>query len=213
MARLLLSKATLSHERKQLASYQRFLPSLDMKRQQLRLALKHCEQAREQCLSALEQKKQDVATAIPMLADPAITLNQLVTITQVVMGEKRLAGVPVPTVENVDLTFTPWPLLAKPHWIDALQRALSEMVTTQLHADMYLLQIERVHVALRKVTQRVNLFDKVLIPQTQSNIKRIQIFLDDRAREAVITSKIAKKRHSVNAVSKASEDHIDKAQP
>jgi V/A-type H+-transporting ATPase subunit D len=49
-------------------------------------------------------------------------------------------------------------------------------------------------VALRRVTQRVNLFDKVLIPRAEENIRRIMIFLSDQERAAVVRSKIAKLR-------------------
>ena len=49
--------------------------------------------------------------------------------------------------------------------------------------------------AMRRITQRVNLFERILIPTAKQNIKRIQIYLGDLDREAVIRSKLSKARH------------------
>jgi V/A-type H+-transporting ATPase subunit D len=47
---------------------------------------------------------------------------------------------------------------------------------------------------LRITTQRVNLFEKVMIPQARENIKKIQICLGDMQTAAVVTGKIAKEK-------------------
>ena len=62
-------------------------------------------------------------------------------------------------------------------------------------------QVERRRLALldeavRKVTQRVNLFEKVLIPRTKEHIRKIRIYLSDAERAAVVRSKIAKRKHA-----------------
>ena len=46
--------------------------------------------------------------------------------------------------------------------------------------------------AVRRITQRVNLFEKILIPTAKKNIQRIRIYLGDAERAAVVTSKLAK---------------------
>ncbi len=47
---------------------------------------------------------------------------------------------------------------------------------------------------LRITTQRVNLFEKVKIPQAEEAIRRIKIFIGDQMTNAVGRSKIAKKK-------------------
>ena len=47
---------------------------------------------------------------------------------------------------------------------------------------------------LRKVIQRVNLFEKVIIPEARENIRRIRIALGDRMTAAVARAKIAKEK-------------------
>ena len=150
MARLLLSKATLSAQRQKLAAYQRFLPALDMKRQQLQGAIKQVEVQLQQQQQQQRQLEQRIAEQMPMLAETSIDLQGLCSVK-----------------EGMTL--------------DVRQQLLQQQQIV-------------VAAALRKVTQRVNLFDKVLIPDTRSNIRRIGIYLDDKERESVVTSKIAKNK-------------------
>jgi V/A-type H+/Na+-transporting ATPase subunit D len=62
---------------------------------------------------------------------------------------------------------------------------------------VYRERVARMQGAVRRVTQRVNLFEKVLIPNAKQNIARIQIFLSDVERAAVVTSKIAKGKRAL----------------
>ena len=55
-------------------------------------------------------------------------------------------------------------------------------------------RLDRLREAERTVTQRFNLFDKVLIPRTRSTIKKITIYLSDAERAGVVKSKIAKRK-------------------
>ena len=47
---------------------------------------------------------------------------------------------------------------------------------------------------LRTTSQRVNLFEKVKIPECRENIRRIRIMLGDLETSAVARSKIAKRK-------------------
>ena len=53
-------------------------------------------------------------------------------------------------------------------------------------------QEELVGEELRIATQRVNLFEKVMIPRTQENIRVIKIYLGDMQTAEVVRGKIAK---------------------
>ncbi|WP_317928662.1 V-type ATP synthase subunit D [Halioxenophilus sp. WMMB6] len=196
MARLLLSKATLAKEKSSLSSYQRFLPALDMKRQQLRIAVKSAERSKRELTIELESLKRSVADHIPMLSNRRVELSQLVTVKQVNWQVKNIAGCRVPEVAQIEMVRAQPAALAKPHWFLPLQLLVEQALRLEIALSAADQQIERLSAALVKITQRVNLFDKVLIPKTEANIKRIQIYLGDREREAVVTSKIAKKRHA-----------------
>jgi V/A-type H+-transporting ATPase subunit D len=87
-------------------------------------------------------------------------------------------------------------LLATPFWIDNLVTCLKEVVTYRIRLKVYRERVSRMQTAVRRITQRVNLFDKVLIPNAKRNIARIEIFLADVGRAAVVTSKIAKAKRA-----------------
>ncbi|MDX1411224.1 MAG: V-type ATP synthase subunit D [Nitrospirales bacterium] len=195
MARFALSKSALQRERQNLKMFERFLPSLDLKRRQLM-----AEQSR--ALEALSQVEAQVATlvpdtgrSIPMLANKDIEIGKLVQIESVQIGEENVVGVRLPVLEKVDTKMEEYALLAKPHWVDAVGDRLREILELKIQIQVLSERVLRLDQAIRRTTQRVNLFDKVLIPGARKHIKRIQIFLADTERAAVVRSKIAKGRH------------------
>ncbi len=95
----------------------------------------------------------------------------------------------------MDFERTSYSTLTLPFWVDQLVDCLEEMATLRLKLEVERERVERLRVAARKVTQRVNLFEKILIPTAEENIKRIRIALSDEERSAVIRSKLAKKKH------------------
>lgn len=194
MARLLLSKATLAKQRQQLGAYRRFLPSLDLKRQQLQQSVKQTAAACLQHQRQLQQMIDGVGQALPMLANQRVDLDGLCKVSGVELQTANVAGVKIQTLAHLQVELADIALLGKPHWVLAVQTRMQAVLQLQVELQLLEAQLRQLQLALRKVTQRVNLFEKVLIPQTLANIKRIRIYLDDRAREAVITSKIAKSR-------------------
>lgn len=192
MARLLLSKATLVRQRQQLKACQRFLPSLELKRQQLMQAFKD----QEGELQRLQTEQQDlqlrIGQQLPMLAIEDIDLDGLCRLQHWKKARRNLVGVWLDELSELEFELATIPLMAKPHWVAPLQHWLQDGIRLQLQEQLAHDNLAILATALRKVTQRVNLFDKVLIPETRGNIRTIQVYLDDKAREAVVTSKIAK---------------------
>lgn len=199
MARLLLSKATLTAQRKQLAAYRRFLPSLEMKRQQLMVTVKDCQQTLQQQQQILQRIQQRVAEQYPMLANERIELQDLVVIREVKKRQANIVGIWIEEIEQIEFDCAPIAILTRPHWVDGIQRLLKQALETEIKRLQQQKILARLEAELLKVTQRVNLFDKVLIPEALANIRKIQIYLDDKDREAVITSKIAKSKRAAQS--------------
>lgn len=61
---------------------------------------------------------------------------------------------------------------------------------------------------LRTTSQRVNLFEKVKIPETLENIRKISIYLADQQVNAVVRSKIAKRKIALRGAA-APERQVD----
>lgn len=194
MAHLQLSKANLAKLRKQLTGYQRFLPSLDMKRQQLLIAVKNCESECQQLAAQLELNLHQIGEQLPMLANRRVQLDGLCVVERIETEEVNIVGVHLREIRHIEFRQADIAPLSKPHWVAPVQQRLRNSLEQRLRLQMREAQLDDLRDALVKVTQRVNLFDKVLIPDARDKIKRIQIHLDDRAREAVVTSKIAKSK-------------------
>jgi len=100
----------------------------------------------------------------------------------------------LPIAREVKFKTAPYSTLAKPFWVDFLVEYMRQMATLRIHLQVHAERVKRLNVQVRRITQRVNLFEKVLIPRAQGNIKRIRIGLGEEERSAVIRSKLAKKK-------------------
>ena len=194
MARLPLSKSSLSHEQRQLKTFQRFLPSLDMKRKQLMAQRAAAREALEQTQQAMTELRAKVVKGLPMLSNREIDLSGLVALEDVRIGRENQTGTQLPTLEGIRVAVHPYGRLAKPHWVDAVVNVLKEMLELRVREQVELRRLALLDEALRTVTQRVNLFEKVLIPRSRENIRRIGIYLADQERAAVVRAKIAKNK-------------------
>jgi V/A-type H+-transporting ATPase subunit D len=196
MARLALNKSSLSKLTRQLGTFERFLPSLDLKRKQLMAERARAQAALQRTGQAMAALRESIAGHLPMLANREIELADLVQLKTVRLGEENVVGTRLPVLEAVEVQRRDYSYLAIPQWVDRLSDDLARML--ELHAG---LAVERrrlvlLEEAVRKVTQRVNLFEKVLIPRTKEHIRKIRIYLSDAERAAVVRSKIAKRKHA-----------------
>jgi len=200
MARLQLNKSSLAREQTQLKSYERFLPSLDLKRQQL---MAERARAREE-VDRLEQKVQalvqQVGERLPMLAQQGVVLDGLVTLRDYKVKEVNVVGVKLPDLDRIDVVVRPYSVLAKPHWVDAAALLLHDVIEARVRVKIAEERVRIFERAVATITQRVNLFEKVLIPRAKANIKRIRIYLSDEQMQAVVRSKISKRKHAQEAV-------------
>jgi len=196
MARLALNKSSLSKLTRQLGTFERFLPSLDLKRKQLMAERARAQAALQRTGQAMAALRESIAGRLPMLANREIELADLVQLKTVRLGEENVVGTRLPVLEAVEVQRRDYSYLAIPQWVDRLSDDLARML--ELHAG---LAVERrrlilLEEAVRKVTQRVNLFEKVLIPRAKEHIRKIRIYLSDAERAAVVRSKIAKRKHA-----------------
>ncbi len=197
MPQLALNKTSLTRETRQLATFERYLPSLDLKRRQL---IAERNMARRE-LTDIETQKRELerhaGERLPMAADERIDLRNIVSVRKVSVREENVVGLRLPVLHTVDLDIAPYSLLARPHWVDTLVDELRELIRLDVRAQVQGRRLEILEFSVKKITQRVNLFDKVLIPRSRENIRRIRIALSDAERAAVVNAKIAKRKRQV----------------
>lgn len=196
MPRLQLTKSALAHETRQLETFRRFLPSLDLKRQQLMVERKKAAAAKAGLEAEIEALRTRVARALPMLADTGVDLSGLVRVAVVEIGWQNVLGTRLPVLGAVHIEARDYSPLARPHWVDAAVTSLRRMLELRIRVQIEARRVALLEQAVKTITQRVNLFDKVLIPRTRANVKRIKVHLSDAEMSAVTRSKIAKRKYA-----------------
>jgi V/A-type H+-transporting ATPase subunit D len=192
MAKLKLSKSALQQERNQLKLYERTLPSLDLKRRQLSVELTRARREHADAQQAVEELETSIGQQLPMLANPDIQVSGLVRMTDFELGEENVVGVRLPILNRIECSVADYSLLAKPAWVDVLVERLKDAAEQRTRVVVADERVRILEIQEKRVTQRVNLFDKILIPTAKRNIQRIQIYLGDAERAAVVRSKLAK---------------------
>jgi V/A-type H+/Na+-transporting ATPase subunit D len=193
MGKLVLSKSGLQKQRENMRLYERVLPSLELKRMQLTAELKRARQALADVQSETERRLQRVSEQLPMLADGEIDLAGLVHVESIDIREENVVGVKLPSLVAVRCGVAGYAMLARPHWVDTVAEELKRMVAQKALVQVTAERVRLLEAAARKVTQRTNLFEKILIPQAQGNIRKIRIYLADADRASVVRSKITKR--------------------
>ena len=197
MARLALNKSSLQKQRSQLAQFKRFLPSLDLKRRQLMAERSTATETLAKTEEELKHLREEVAKKLLMLSDREVDLEGLVRVTRLEHDIENRVGIKLPRLKSVEVEVRPYARLGRPQWVDVLAEHLRRCVELTLRVEFARRRLEIVQREVKRVSQRVNLFDKVLIPRTRKNIKYIQIYLGDAERAAVVRSKVAKKKRLV----------------
>jgi V/A-type H+-transporting ATPase subunit D len=199
MARLALNKSSLSRQQSQLKTFERFLPSLDLKRRQLLAERNKARRALQRTREAIAQYTADVGERLPMLNNNEIELRGLVRLTDIKLAEENIVGTRLPVLADIAVAVRAYPLMARPHWVDAVARELRVVLELRVRAQVEQQRLALLEAAVKTITQRVNLFEKVLIPRARGNIKRIRIYLSDAERAGVVNSKIAKRKRAAES--------------
>lgn len=201
MAKLALNKTTLNREGKRLKAYQQFVPALDLKRKQLLAARQESRHALDQFRMELEGVQSSVKEQIPMLAGSGIELSRLLQVSDLSIKHRNLVGLELPELEKLELETAAYSHLLLPHWLEPLLALQRTALRCQVEIRISLQRLTLLDEGLQKTTQRLNLFDKVLIPQAQANMRKIRIALSDAERAGVVRAKIAKnKRRKLSAL-------------
>jgi V/A-type H+-transporting ATPase subunit D len=118
----------------------------------------------------------------------------MVTVKNIKKGTGNIAGVTIPTYEGADFGRGEYDLYSTPLWIDMAADRMEKALSLDLEAEVLDEQVRLLSQELKTTTQRVNLFEKVKIPETVANIKKITVYLGDEQVAAVVRSKISKKK-------------------
>jgi V/A-type H+-transporting ATPase subunit D len=194
MAKLALNKSSLARESAQLAEFRRFLPSLELKRLQIMAERAKAKETAIRLESEYEEQFADLAASLPMMANEQVPLEGLVVLKNVARDEQNLSGTILPVLKDIEVETKPYSLLARPHWVDPYVKGMQDLLRLNMEREVARERIERLIEAEAVISRRVNLFEKVLIPRAERNIKKIRMALADAERDAVVRAKISKRK-------------------
>ncbi|MBV1788984.1 V-type ATP synthase subunit D [Marinobacterium sp. D7] len=192
MAKLALNKSSLHRESRRLKAFRQFVPALDLKRKQILAARQQSRRLITAQQGELADISAQVADQLPMLAQSGLDLHQLVQVVGVRVEQVNLVGIELPLLQGIDIDRHQHSRLALPAWVDRALDLAERRLQLELACRVEQERLSRLEAALRKTTQRLNLFDKVLIPRAERHIRRIRIALSDAERAGVVRAKIAK---------------------
>ena len=193
MAKLKLTKNEQKKQKDNLKRFQRYLPTLMLKKQQLQAEIRTVE-AR---VIELRHEKQQLDEAfnkwLAVFGDEGVFTPDILRITKLLAGEGNVAGVPIPVFEGAEFETAAYDLVEKPLWLDLAVENTKTALSLDLQLQCLEEQQRRLRKELQTTSQRVNLFEKIKIPEAKANIRKIAIYLGDQQTAAVVRGKIAKR--------------------
>ena len=194
MAKIKLTKGELKRQRDALKQYERYLPTLQLKKQHLQLEILHQTVLLEGKTGERDKKRKEVEDWAGLLSDKRIDVRPWITLRQVITVPKNIAGVDLSLFNRVEFNPAEYDLFTAPLWVDAGVLALRELISLCKEVGIIEEGISILKQELRVTTQRVNLFEKVKIPEAKEVIRLIKIYIGDQMANAVGRSKIAKRK-------------------
>ncbi len=193
MGKIKHTKNELKAQRESLKRFERFLPMLLLKKQQLQSEINSIEQKMAESEAKFEELRSAMDSWLKLLAEP-VELPTLLKLKEVITEEGNIAGVAIPVLVDVKTDRKEYDLFSTPPWLDDAIVSLTDQIALRAEVDVLRAQRDAVAEELRVTSQRVNLFEKVKIPECKENIRVIKIFLGDEQTASVARGKIAKRR-------------------
>ena len=194
MAKIKFTKGELKRQRDALKQFQRYLPTLQPKKQQLQIEIHRQISILDGKKRERDAKREAVGKWAGLLSDPTIDMRPWITPKKVIVNSRNIAGIDLPLFDHVEFERAEYDLFITPPWVDAAIEALRDLVSIRKEVKVIEKGIAILKHELRITTQRVNLFEKVKIPEAQEAIRLIKIYLGDQMANAVGRSKIAKRK-------------------
>ncbi|MDA3939402.1 MAG: V-type ATP synthase subunit D [Spirochaetia bacterium] len=193
MANIKLTKNELKSQKDSLKRFQRYLPTLILKKQQLQMVIRQVEIKIKEVESQRDELYSSLQVWIAVYGEK-LDLSALIKIKTIDKDMGNIAGVDIPVFRELTFDMVSYDIFKLPLWIDKGLDAIKAMAAFDAEVEVLKEQIKLLGDELRITTQRVNLFEKVKIPNTKTNIRKIQIYIGDKQTAAVVRGKMAKNK-------------------
>ncbi len=188
-----LTKNELKAQKESLKMYRRYLPTLQLKKQQLQTEIRTIENRARDVRARRDRLNEEFQAWIAVFGESGAFAPETLEVREVKTSTGNIAGVSIPIFDGADFERGDYDLYSVPLWVDTAADRLEKVLSLDLEAKILDEQVRLLQQELRTTTQRVNLFEKVKIPETRANIKKITVYLGDQQVAAVVRGKISKK--------------------
>ena len=199
MAKIKFTKTELKAQKDALARFKRFLPMLQLKKQQLQMEMAHINAELDELGARRAAVENELQAWAKLFAEPGVSLDGLCKLVEIRVEPGNIAGVNIPVFKSATIDQPPQDPWSTPAWVDDAQEKIARILALRAEASVLETQRGRIADELLTTSQRVNLFEKVKIPECRENIRVITIALGDEQTAGVIRGKIAKGRNSTEA--------------
>lgn len=195
MAEIKLTKNELRSQQNRLAQLQKYLPTLQLKKALLQIEVNEARIEIQKSEEIYQKVHHDVEQFSPLLANKeAFDPTNAAKIKKLSRRYENVAGVEVPYFEEISFEDFHYNLFDTPPWADAVVEGLRSLAESRAKVMVAREKKAALEKELREVSIRVNLFEKILIPRSLANIKKIKVFLGDQQLAAVSQAKVAKEK-------------------
>ena len=181
------NKTSLQALEKQLKMRVRTLPTIKNKESALRMEVK---KSKDEAKQLEEQLEREIAAYEGMMALWGEFDAAMISVKDVELKVRKIAGVRVPVLSNIEFDIPPFSLFTAPKWYADGIAILMRLARTGIERDFTNMKLELLEVARKKTTQKVNLFEKVQIPGYQDAIRKIKRFMEDEESLSKASQKI-----------------------
>ena len=200
MAKIKLTKNELKVQKDALKMYRRYLPTLILKKQQLQTEIRTIEAKAKKVRNEKLRLEEGFEDWIAVFSEKSAFPEGVITVSNIRKGKGNIAGVDIPTFEGADFSRGDYDLYSTPLWVDIAAEHIETAISLDLEAEVLDEQVRLLEAELLATSQRVNLFEKVKIPETEKNIRKITVYLADQQVSAVVCSKISKRKIALRNV-------------
>jgi V/A-type H+-transporting ATPase subunit D len=193
MAEIKLNKTELKDQKIILDQLTKYLPTLQLKKQQLQLEVELLNPVVDSLDKQIAEGIINIESLAGLLGEkPGIDINGFALVNRVFTETENIAGVDVPAYKSILFTDIDYSVFSTPTWVDSAKDIIRKLVELREQRRIVKEKQDLLSEELRQTNIKVNLFEKRMIPECRENIRRIKIFLGDQEIAAICNAKIAK---------------------
>lgn len=192
MAELKFTKKALREQEQKLDQLESYLPTLQLKKKLLQFEITLTHARIDELFKTYQRKRNEVEQFCSLFSQTESIIQDYSQVEHVKKSYENIAGVEIPLFESVKFRDEVYSLYDTPIWTDSALMQMKALIITKQNMNVEEEKKRALARELRDVSIRVNLFEKILIPRTLKNIKKIKIFLGDQELSAVAQAKVAK---------------------